>query len=43
LITYIFDRTIEIDTTVFSMVICFVIMCITYIIAPKIRKIAGHD
>ncbi len=34
---------VEVDTVLSSTVAYFVIMCLLYFIAPKLRKITGHD
>lgn len=37
------DGYVEIGTTIKSTVTYFLIMCLLYFIAPKLRKITGHD
>lgn len=34
---------VEIDTILRTMVFYFLIMCLFYFIAPKLRSITGHD
>ena len=34
---------VEIDTVISSMAVYFLIMCLLYFIAPKLREITGHD
>lgn len=37
------DGYVEIGTIIKSSVSYFLIMCLLYFIAPKLRKITGHD
>lgn len=43
LITFIFDRKIDWRQILIATVFYFIFMIISYSIAPKIRKITGHN
>lgn len=43
LLTFIVDGFVEIDKILTSMVFYFLFMCLLYFIAPKLRKITGHE
>lgn len=35
--------SVEVNTILVATVSCFLIMCLLYVIAPKLRKITGHN
>lgn len=43
LLTFVVDGVWEIDKVVIAMVSYFLFMCSLYFVAPKLRKITGHD
>ena len=43
LITFLFDGVVEIDKVLTSMFFYFLILCLLGFVAPKFRKITGHD
>ncbi len=43
LITVVMDGFVEIDKILVTMVSYFLVTCVLYFIAPKLRKITGHD
>lgn len=43
LLTFIIEGIVEIDKVLISMVSYFLFMCLLYFIAPKLRKITGHE
>lgn len=43
LVTFVFDGCVEVDTVLVTTVYYFLFTCLLYYIAPKIRKITGHD
>ena len=43
ILSFLGDGYVEIGTIIQSTVSYFLIMCLLYFIAPKLRKITGHD
>ena len=43
LITFVFNGFVEFDKILISMFFYFLIICLLYFVAPKLRKITGHD
>ena len=43
LLSFIDKGHVEINTLLITMLVYFIIMCLLYFIAPKLRKITGHD
>ncbi len=43
LLTFVVDGFVEIYKVLISMVFYFIFMCLLYFVAPKLRKITGHE
>lgn len=43
LLSFVINGYVEVSTVLSSMAAYFLIMCLLYFIAPKVRKITGHD
>ncbi len=43
LVSVIIDGFVEVDKVLISMFFYFIIMCVLYSIAPKLRRATGHD
>ena len=43
LITFLFDGVVELNKVLTSMFFYLLFLCLFYVVAPKLRKITGHD
>lgn len=43
LLTFVVEGIVETEEVLISVVSYFLVMCLLYFIAPKLRKITGHD
>lgn len=43
LLSFANKRDVEIKTILGTMALYFLLMCLMYFVAPKLRKITGHD
>ena len=43
LLMFLFNGTVDVKNLVISVVTYFVVLCLMYFIAPKLRKLTGHE